>query len=172
MSRPARVPLGLAIGACLLIACADRDDRRPRLLFNTTASAPVGFYWVDGAKPKVGDLVVVRPPQPLAWWLAQRGYLPVNVPLLKTLAAMAGSRVCGARGVIAIDGQVVGQARARDHGGRRLPAFEGCRTLAEDEIFLFNAAAPASLDSRYFGPLRRRDMVGRVRPLWIWERGA
>lgn len=169
MTRRVSWVLGAGLAGCLLIAGGVSDERRPRLLFNTTASVPIGFYWVDGDAPGVGDLAVVRPPRALAWWLAQRRYLSLNVPLLKEVAAVEGSRVCGARGVISIDGQAVGTARAKDHWGRGLRPFEGCRTLETEDVFLFNGAAPASLDSRYFGPLHRRDIVGRAHVLWTWE---
>lgn len=170
MTRPVSVVLGLGLAGCLLIAGAGGGDRRPKVIFNTTASVPRGFYWVQPTAPNVGDLAVVQPPRGLAFWLAQRRYLPLNVPLIKEVAALAGARVCGAQGVITIDGAIVGRARPKDRWGRALRPYEGCRTLADHDVFLFNAAAPSSLDGRYFGPLQRQDVVGRARPLWTWER--
>lgn len=171
MTTRMRSVLGVGLAGCLLIAGAGTGDRQPKLVFNTTASVPLGFYWVDGKALGVGDLAVVRPPRVLARWLAQRRYLPLNVPLIKAVAATGSARVCGADGLISINGSVVGRARFKDRWGRALRPFDGCRTLDEDEVFLFNGAAPTSLDSRYFGPLRRGDIVGRARPLWTWERG-
>jgi type IV secretory pathway protease TraF len=55
----------------------------------------------------VGDLALVRPPPALARWMAIRGYLPLNVPLIKHVAAVGGQWVCGRGGVIRIDGRVV-----------------------------------------------------------------
>jgi type IV secretory pathway protease TraF len=78
-----------------------------RLIFNTTASAPLGFYWLADDR-SVGDLALVRPPLSLARWMAIRGYLPLNVPLIKHVAAVGGQSVCGRGGmVIRIDGRVV-----------------------------------------------------------------
>ena len=45
----------------------------------------------------------------------------------------------------------------------------GCHVLADSEIFLMNWDEPASLDSRYFGPLPLSGIVGRAAPLWTFE---
>lgn len=157
--------LGMAVG-CLCLAASDAD-RAPRLLFNTTASASVGFYQVEPAAFVVGDLVAVSPPPALAKWMAVRGYLPINVPLLKTVVAAGGQHVCGRRQRLYVDGVLVAQARRRDRLGRDLPTFEDCRQLRRDEVLLVNVAAPDSLDGRYFGPLPAERVIGRARPLRI-----
>jgi type IV secretory pathway protease TraF len=54
-----------------------------------------------------------------------------------------------------------------DRTGRPLQPYRGCRLLREDEVFLLNVRAPSSLDGRYFGPLNRAQIVGRVTPLWV-----
>jgi conjugative transfer signal peptidase TraF len=159
------VVAGAALAGCALLVAPAIIDPAPRLLFNTTASAPVGFYWIDQRPPRLGDWVVVRPPAGLAQWMAQRGYLPANVPLLKRLAAAEGQTVCGRGGRLFIDGRLVAVARDQDRWGRPLRLFAGCRRLGDGEVFLLNADAPRSLDGRYFGPLPRATIVGRAAPL-------
>ncbi|RUV53924.1 S26 family signal peptidase, partial [Mesorhizobium sp. M5C.F.Ca.IN.020.14.1.1] len=44
--------------------------------------------------------------------------------------------------------------------------WQGCRTLAEDEVFLMNWDAADSLDSRYFGPLPASSITARAIPIW------
>lgn len=156
--------------ACLLLSASLVFHPAKRLIFNTTASAPLGFYWLADNEPAVGDLALVRPPRPLARWMAIRGYLPLNVPLIKYVAAVGGQSVCGRDGLTRIDGRVVARPRHRDHLGRPLDAYAACRTLRADEVFLLNPDAPRSLDGRYFGPLPRHCVAGRLRPLWTWER--
>jgi conjugative transfer signal peptidase TraF len=159
--------IGAVIGACALVVGPAVVEPAPRLLFNTTASAPVGFYRIDRVPPRVGDWVVVRPPAKLAAWMAGRGYAPAGVPLLKRLAAVEGQAVCGREGRVLIDGRLVALARERDRWGRVLRPFVGCRRLVAGEVFLLNANAPDSLDGRYFGPLPRQVIVGRAVPLWM-----
>jgi conjugative transfer signal peptidase TraF len=148
----------------ILVAVA---DPRPRLIWNASASAPIGLYSLRPLKhPSVGALVAVTPPAPLADWLAIRGYLPRDVPLLKTIAAVPGQRVCRVGEAISIDARLVGEARRRDSQGRALPVWCGCRTIGPDELFFMNNAVPDSLDSRYFGPLPRTTLLGQAIPLW------
>lgn len=170
MSRRDISPLIIGGLACAMLATGAALAPAKRLVLNTTASAPLGFYWLTEEAPVVGDLVLVRPPPELARWLAVRGYLPLNVPLIKHVAAVDGQHVCARGEVVAMDGRAVGKILKRDMVGRPLGAAGTCRRLGEGEVFLLNPAAPRSLDGRYFGPLSRDCVVGRLRPLWTWSR--
>lgn len=145
----------------------------PRLLWNSTASVPVGLYRLraeDGLH--VGDLAALRLPDRLALLLSQRGYLPFGVPLLKPVAALPGQTVCRANGSITIDGRPVGDTLTNDHRGRPLPVWQGCHRLMRGEIFVMNPAEPRSLDGRYFGPLPVSTVMGRAIPIWVTTRRA
>ena len=143
-------------------------DPLPRVIWNASASAPIGLYRIHPeGDPAIGALVAVAPPERLAHWLSARGYLPEGVPLLKYVAAKAGQRVCRAGVMVSVDGRRVAIARARDGQGRPLPVWQGCRTLQSDELLLLNPAHPDSLDGRYFGPLPASAVIGRATPLWL-----
>jgi len=143
-------------------------DPRPRVIWNASASAPIGLYRIHpDHDPPTGVLVAVTPPEHLARWLSVRGYLPEGVPLLKHVAAKAGQRVCRIGAVVSVDGDPVAIARARDSRGRPLPVWTGCRTLGPGEMFLLNPAVPDSLDGRYFGPLPASAVIGTATPLWL-----
>lgn len=169
MSRAAAFWSTLA-GALLLWASAALPV--PILLvWNASASAPIGLYGVDPATaPRVGDRVAVVSPEPVAAFLAARGYLPREVLLLKTLAAEAPARVCRHGLEVSIDGRFAARARARDRQNRPLPTWSGCRDLAPDEVFLLTADVPDSLDGRYFGATPRAAIRGVARPLWLRRR--
>src|SRR3984885_9444486 len=86
------VVMALGVGATAL---PQLDDRPPWLVWNASASVPIGLYAVARITVvHAGDLVVVRPPEPLARFLADRGYLPRGVPLLKHVTALAKQTVC------------------------------------------------------------------------------
>lgn len=138
----------------------------PRLLWNASASAPIGLYRIDAdAAPRVGDLVAIDPPPALAGFLGARGYLPRGVPLLKRVAALPGALVCRSGTFVTVDGTGAARALARDRANRPLPAWTGCRTVGRGELFLLNAA-PDSLDGRYFGPLPAAGLIGTAHPLF------
>ena len=144
----------------------------PRLIWNATASTPTGLYALQPiGRLHVRELVAVRPPVPIATYLAGGGFLPKGVPLLKHVMAVAGQTVCRAGDAITIDQIEVGMARNHDHLGRPLPRWSGCHTLTPGEIFLMNATVPDSLDGRYFGPFPITSIIARAVPLWTDEAG-
>jgi len=139
----------------------------PRLVWNATASAPEGLYRLRSPHNlQTGDLVAVRPPEGLAVWLARRDALPNGVLLIKRVAALTPSTVCRRGDQITIDGAPAARAQLADRQGRPLSAWRGCRHLDQAEVFLLNTAA-GSLDGRYFGPLPRAGVVGRLTPVWL-----
>jgi conjugative transfer signal peptidase TraF len=139
----------------------------PRLIWNASASVPIGLYAVHPAGAlHVDELLVVMPPEPLATFLDERRYLPRGVPLLKHVLALQGQTVCRSDRTITIDGVAVGEALDRDHLSRRLPIWRGCRVVGAGDVFLMNRQTEDSLDGRYFGPLPTTTIVGRADPLW------
>ena len=144
----------------------------PRLIWNATASTPIGLYALHPlGKLHTLELVVVRPPEPIASYLADGGFLPKGVPLLKHVLAVAGQTVCRTGDAVTVDHVEVGVARDRDHLGRPLPRWSGCRALRPGEVFLMNPTVPDSLDGRYFGPFPVASIVARAVPLWTDEAG-
>ena len=144
----------------------------PKLVWNASDSVPIGLYAISPAgELKVTELVLARPPEQLASYLADGGYLPRGVPLLKRIAALPGQHVCREARELKIDGVVWAETRERDSRGRLLPTWYGCRTVAEGEVFLMNWDEPASLDGRYFGPIPASSIVGRASPVWTREDG-
>ena len=158
------------ITATTAVAFTAIASAAPALVWNASASVPVGLYRVQPtARLKVSDLVVVRPPEELARFLASNGYLPRGVPLLKRIAALSGQRVCRTGLEITVDDVPFGEALEHDRRGRPLPIWQGCQVLGLDQVFLLNPDRPDSLDGRYFGPLPLASIVGRARPLWTDE---
>ncbi|MDA8253523.1 MAG: S26 family signal peptidase, partial [Rhodospirillales bacterium] len=63
----------------------------PRLIWNATASTPTGLYALRPAGHLHAlELVAVRAPEPIASYLADGGFLPKGVPLLKHVMALPG----------------------------------------------------------------------------------
>lgn len=160
----------VAIGAVVLPAFM---RPAPRLVWNASASVPIGLYAARPAtSAKVGDLVAAHAPARIARLMAERGYLPLRVPMLKHVVAVAGQRICRSGVTILVDGRRVAEARLRDRAGRDLPAWRGCRTLGAGEVFLLNPASAESFDGRYFGPVPARGIVAVLDPLWLVRDGA
>lgn len=143
-----------------------------KLMWNASASAPIGLYSIDYDGPfDVADLVAVDAPEPLAAFMAERGYLPKGVPLLKRVLGVSGQTVCRTGRAITVDGIAMGAALERDRIGRELPVWQGCRRIQTGEVFLMNWQVRDSLDGRYFGPLPANSVIGRATPLYTDEDG-
>ncbi len=161
--RAGLLALGLAPLALTIVA-----PPLPRLVWNASASAPIGFYAVSpGAPLAPGDMVIAWPPAAARDLAARRHYLPRNVPLVKRVAGVAGDRICARNSLVTVNGRPAAMRRAADAAGRPLPGWLGCVRLAPGMVFLLMAETPDSFDGRYFGPTLGQDVIGKASPLWL-----
>lgn len=155
----ALIPAPVALGAALVDA--------PFVLLNTSPSEPVGLYRRVAAEPAPGALIAFRPP------LAAMSYLRLAQPgrargsILKGVAAGEGALAC-ADVVLSVDGRALGAVADRDRGGRTLPRWRGCKRLEAGEYLVFSGRIPNSFDSRYYGAVRRSEILGVYAPVWTW----
>jgi conjugative transfer signal peptidase TraF len=139
---------------------------RPLLVWNASASAPIGLYGITAPHDIVaGDMVIAR--VPVAWrsLAAARRYIPAQAPLVKRVAAAPGDTVCAIGSDIIVNGQWRARRRRADGRGHPMPWWHGCKTLQDGAVLLLTAS-PASFDGRYFGPSKRSDIIGRAHLLW------
>ncbi|WP_081944706.1 S26 family signal peptidase [Sphingopyxis sp. MWB1] len=164
--RRAIAMLGVAVLLCGSIATMMRPPQL-RLLWNASASAPVGLWTIDpDATPGRGDMVAARLAQPWRGFAARRHYLPANVPLIKRVAAVSGDHICANDHMVFVNGEAVAARRRFDAAGRAMPVWHGCKLLGDAQILLL-IDAPNSFDGRYFGVTLRRDIIGKAVPLWL-----
>jgi len=101
--------------------------------------------------PERGDIVLARHPQQ-----------PKQV-IIKRVAAVPGDHVVASPNGLLVNGQAVLEW---DHSCWDNPNNVGARHLGPEEFFLIGDAAElhpaASTDSRSFGPVRRKLILGRV----------
>lgn len=176
----ARIVLaGLSACGFAALAWAAFVQPLPRLIYNPSDSVAVGWYGVDpidrraDSLPRplpVGSIVLVPLPTAAAALAAQRGYLPMRVPLLKRVGAVAPQEVCIASGIVRIDGVLTAAVLRADRLGRSLPSWQQCRRLESGELFLLSVTNPASFDSRYFGPVSASTVIGIAHPVWLEPR--
>jgi conjugative transfer signal peptidase TraF len=140
---------------------------RPALVWNLSASSPLGLYRVTApGQVRPGETVVAWPPAAARRLAAERRYLPANVPLVKEVAAAAGDRVCALGEIVTVNGRFAALRWREDPSGRPLPWWSGCVRLDGDQLLLLMRGGGDSFDGRYFGVTSRRQLVGRARHLW------
>lgn len=153
--------------ATLAVAATTLITVPVKLVWNASASVPVGFYRISKADaPQIGDLVLIRPSQPIARFMGERQYVGPRTPLLKHVVAVPGQQVCRFGMRVIIESNYRGSALSHDRSGRLLPVWQGCHTLQSGQLFLMNPAVPNSLDGRYFGPTAATAVIGRAFPLF------
>jgi conjugative transfer signal peptidase TraF len=163
--RVATLLMTLAASAVLLSTVG--LEPTARYVWNVSASVPPGLYRLRPiGRLSVTELVAVRPPEPLAMFLCERGYLPRGIPMLKHVVALPGQTVCRDRLAIIVDNVEIGVAREHDSQGRPLPVWQGCVVVPDGAIFLMNWQSPDSLDGRYWGVLPLSAIVARAEALW------
>ena len=135
----------------------------PRLLYNPSPSAPVGWYRLRPNEHAYrSDLVAALAPENGAALALEREYLPPNIPLIKTVWAVSGEEICHVNGQVFVQGRPALVVLKHDIMGRSLPSRSGCYRLLKDEVFLVSTDVQTSFDSRYFGPVKRKNILGRV----------
>jgi len=99
--------------AAMGVAATAVIDMPTKLIWNASASTPIGLYAVQPIERlEVTDLVAVEAPEPLASFLAERGYLVPGTPLMKRVVGLPGQNVCRIGGTITVDGIEMGAARS------------------------------------------------------------
>jgi len=163
-----RLPLSALIGL-VVIGCALEFVWKPKplLVWNATASAPVGLYRRSFSNVERAAWVLINPPDRARILAAQRGYLPQNVPMVKRIAALSRDTVCRTNSIVTINGIVRAIALSHDSKGRALPVWQGCERLDNNQIFVLTTPS-ASFDSRYFGVVPRANIIERIEPLWTF----
>jgi conjugative transfer signal peptidase TraF len=140
---------------------------RPLLVWNASASSPIGLYHVGpSAGVRRGQMAIAWPPDAGRELGAERHYLPRNVPLVKRVAAVEGDRVCAVGEAIFVNGRFETLRSPQDPSGRPMPWWTGCEDLARGELFLLTAGNPNAFDGRYFGVTRPAQIIGQARLIW------
>src|SRR5260370_30350581 len=118
------ITLVTMVAAVAVLATMMGPKAAPRFVWNVSESVPTGLYHVQPARHLiVTALVVAYPPEPLATFLADDGYLPRGVPLIKRILALPVQTICRTSLTIAVDGIDIGSARGPNHRGRPTPCW-------------------------------------------------
>lgn len=139
---------------------------RPVILYNPSPSAKVGFYKLNKDQPpKTGVQVAAYAPEWARRMADERGYLPYEYPLIKSVMAVQGDEICYHKSGVRVPNGAVIPILERDRSGREMPVKSGCIVLKSGEYFIASPDVQAGFDSRYFGPVTLDQILGQVRYL-------
>jgi conjugative transfer signal peptidase TraF len=166
---PFYVLAGAALGISLIVATWPHWG--PSLLINATRSEPTGFYRLVSHEPQEyrrGMSVVFAVPDTYRELVYARGWLPDGVPLLKTIVALAGDRVCVYEERFEVNGRTLGPVYVLDSSGAAMPRIRGCFEIKQGYFFPASTYNPRSFDGRYIGAQPLSVLRGEARPLWTF----
>jgi type IV secretory pathway protease TraF len=154
----------LALPAIVGLVVTPLVQPMPRLIWNASASVPIGWYFVAHRQPKIGEIAVIKPADWVQIYASSRGYLPQDVWLLKPVFAVHPSIICRFGSHVFVDGKQVARAKSVDKMHRVLPVWKGCIALSQTQYFALGHHRD-SFDSRYIGSVEQRQVVGTAFPL-------
>jgi len=136
---------------------------KPILFYNPSESAEVGWYRLRPDEPVVlGSQVAAFAPEWARKLADERGYLPYEYPLIKTVWAVQGDEVCYHNQSVSVPKRSDIPVLGRDVLGRDMPQKSGCLVLGPGELMLLSPDVQTGFDSRYFGPVSRENILGVV----------
>lgn len=158
------IKLLLAAGITALCAGVSLQTILPpkkKYVYNPTPSAPIGWYKIAANdNVKVGDFVAAYAPEDAMELAIERQYLPSNIPLLKSVWAVGGAEVCFENDRVSVPNYPVLTRFRQDNLGREMPVLSGCFVLKQNEVFLISDKIGTSFDSRYFGAVPVKNVLG------------
>lgn len=171
MRRRLRIT-AIALAALGVIIATHRPRSDAAILYNDSPSVPRGF-WLRTSTPvaqvRVGDVIAFRPPKAADSYLrrAMPEYLH-RQSIIKYVVATVGNTICRHGRHFSVNGHQLGNAYLRDRNGVPLPRWTGCDTLTRHQLAVFSNRIPNSFDSRYYGAIPDRNVLGVYRPLLTW----
>ena len=146
--------------------------------FNTTQSIPVGLYWTSGQPVVKGAYVLFCPPETNVFAVAKaRGYIGAGFCpggygfMMKRVVAANGDTVSISDDGVRVNTELlpISIPLRMDKAGRALVRFGSSRfSLDSSEVLLMSDVTGASYDSRYFGPIDRRQIKAVLTPGITW----
>jgi signal peptidase I len=173
--------LGALLVAGVLIRALGMDARGyraasesmvPTLQLGDRVTLNQGAY--EDSPPEIGDVVIHRPPAgamagnmcgdtpPPGTMCARPKGPAAEVSIIKRVVAGPGDRVSMRDGVVVLDGEPADEPYIADCGGGEACDFPQPITVPEDHYLMLGDNRGASDDSRFWGPVPREWILGRV----------
>lgn len=137
-----------------------------RLTYQPTSSMPKGFYLIYPADFFMrGDVVVFYPPQSIQPFLRTHPWAPAW--LMKRVVGIPGDLICIKNEMVFINGEKIAKIQKFYAPAKKLPHLYFCRQLENKEYFLLSPSVERSFDSRYFGVVRQKNIIGKAKRICL-----
>jgi len=148
----------LSIGIVMILLVGSFKLSGLRVGINLTRSQPDWVYIISPVK-------VIRRGEKVAFLFQGSRYYPAGTLFVKEVVGLPGDRIENSSEAVWINGEKVGAVRATDSEGRAVAPFVYRGRIPKGAYFVM-AHAPNSYDSRYFGWVEEKQIIGEVIPLF------
>ena len=166
--------------------------KKNRYVFNISKSLPVGIYQkLENKNFQKGDLVVLNIPKERMDFMISRGYIDGNLlkTMLKRIEGVEGETFKvlsieelkssqfneniefssidipkSSKKFLVKENKILGSISNFDRHGRQIPQMENPLILNKDEFFVMGES-DNSFDSRYFGKIKKEEILYKVKPI-------
>lgn len=166
--------------------------KKNRYIFNISKSLPIGIYQkLEDKNFKKGDLVVLDIPKERMDFMISRGYIDGKMlkTMLKRIEGIEGETFKvlsieelkasqftediefssinvpkSSKKFLIKENKILGSISNFDSYGRQLPQIESTLILNKDEFFVMGES-DNSFDSRYFGKIKKKEILYKVKPV-------
>ena len=159
------------VGCCFAALVALGVGQAAGLRLNLSDSMPRGVWRVVPGEVRRGDVILFCLDGAAARVARERRYLGTGScpnglePLVKPVVALGGDAVRVAPEGVSVNGVTLpGTAGIERDGAGQALAQEAA---PDGELWVVASRDPRSWDSRYWGPLPRHAVIGRVVPMWV-----
>lgn len=156
-------PLFFSLLILSLLALFSSLQKEKYIFYNYTDSLPFGFYIVVPGEIKKGDLIAFVPPPVAQKLINERKYLQPDGYLLKPVIGVAGDSIDTKYERLLINGKDTGEFLTKDKEGRTISKYLFRGRLKKGEYYVVIPEKKNSFDSRYFGPVPKKNVVGKIR---------
>ena len=147
------------------------------LALNPSSSMPMGLYLKtgNGSVHKSDDVLVCLPAgYQISKELSDNGQCPDGKQaILKQVIGVPGDKITVGKKAVVIDGRSYASPvfDVSPHDGKRLERLSKNGSYSLTGYWLYGAGNPEySWDSRYFGEVKRGEIIGKVVPLWTQKK--
>lgn len=161
----------LALWAIALSAlawlCQRLHSHHYDLSYQVSRSMPQGWYYLHPITTlHRGTWVSLYPPPFAAAYLQQKHLAPTSGILIKAIAAVPGDWVCQKHQRLWVNHQAVASLLTVDSQHQAIAQQAFCQILSQDEYLVLGLSDSRSYDSRYFGPIHRRQILAEASPFF------
>lgn len=145
---------------------------------NVTASYPMGIYKIyeDSKNINRNDMILFCPPDNDTFKMAKKvgylrsGFCPGNyIKMMKKVSGLPGDKININKFVYVNSKKLINSdLYKKDSQDNILPELKENFILEDDQYFLMSDYDKKSFDSRYFGPINKKQLIGKMKPIFIF----